>query len=66
MAGAIEECLPLSGKPVLAYVSPHAPEVAALLTRRGVPAFAAVEGCTAALALFPACDKADAGQVVMR
>ena len=49
MAGAIEECLPLSEKPVLAYVSPHAPEVAALLTRRGVPAFAAVEGCTAAL-----------------
>ena len=49
MAGAIEECLPASVKPVLAYVSPHAPEVGALLTRRGVPAFAAVEGCTAAL-----------------
>jgi acyl-CoA synthetase (NDP forming) len=49
MAGAIEACLPHSDKPVLAYVSPHAPEVAALLTRRGVPAFAAAESCTAAL-----------------
>jgi acyl-CoA synthetase (NDP forming) len=50
MAGAIQDCLPLSDKPVLAYVSPHASEVGALLTRRGVPAFAAAESCTAALA----------------
>lgn len=49
MAGAIHDCLPLSDKPVLAYVSPHAPEVASLLTQRGVPAFAAAESCTAAL-----------------
>lgn len=49
MAGAIEDCLPLSDKPVNAYVSPHAPDVAALLTRRGVPAFTAAESCTAAL-----------------
>jgi acyl-CoA synthetase (NDP forming) len=34
----------------MAYVSPHAPEVGALLTRNGVPAFAAAESCTAALA----------------
>lgn len=50
MADAIRDCLPLSDKPVIAYVSPHAPEVQALLTRRGVPAFAAAESCTAALA----------------
>lgn len=50
MAGAIQDCLPETDKPVLAYVSPHAPEVGALLTRRGVPAFAAAESCTAALA----------------
>jgi acyl-CoA synthetase (NDP forming) len=50
MAGAIEDCLPLSDKPVIAYVSPHAPDVGALLTQRGVPAFAAAESCTAALA----------------
>jgi len=49
MANAIQDCLPLTDKPVIAYVSPHAPDVAALLTRRGVPAFAAAESCTAAL-----------------
>lgn len=49
MAHAIQDCLPLSDKPVLAFVSPHAPHVAALLTQRGVPAFAAPESCTAAL-----------------
>jgi len=50
LAGAIQECLPNSDKPVMAYVSPHAPEVGALLTRSGVPAFTAAESCTAALA----------------
>lgn len=49
MAGAIQDCLPLSDKPVLAYVSPHAPQVASILTQRGVPAFAAPESCAAAL-----------------
>ena len=50
MASAIQDCLPGSDKPVLAYVSPHAPAIGALLTSRGVPAFAAAESCTAALA----------------
>jgi acyl-CoA synthetase (NDP forming) len=50
MAGAIQQCLPLSDKPVIAYVSPHAPEAAALLMQRGVPAFVAAESCAAALA----------------
>lgn len=50
MANAIRDCLPDSDKPVMAYVSPHAPEVGALLTRHGVPAFSAAESCTAALA----------------
>lgn len=50
MASAIQDCLPESDKPVIAYVSPHAPDVAALLTQRGVPAFSAVESCTVALA----------------
>lgn len=49
LADAIQDCLPASDKPVIAYVSPHAPEVGALLTGRGVPAFAAAESCTAAL-----------------
>jgi acyl-CoA synthetase (NDP forming) len=50
MADAIQDCLPLSDKPVVAYISPHAPEVGAVLTNRGVPAFAAPESCTVALA----------------
>ncbi len=50
MAGAIQDCLPESDKPVIAYVSPHAPAVAALLTQRGVPAYTAAESCTVALA----------------
>ena len=49
MAGAIEACLPLSDKPVLAFVSPHAPEAATLLTARGVPAYTAAESCASAL-----------------
>jgi len=50
MADAIRDCLPLSDKPVIAYVSPHAPEVVTVLTQRGVPAFITAESCTVALA----------------
>ena len=50
MAGAIQACLPLSDKPVLAFVSPHAPHIAALLTRRGVPAYTDPESCSVAVA----------------
>ena len=49
MAGAIEDCMHASDKPVIAFVSPHAPGVAALLNQRGVPAFSAPESCTVAL-----------------
>ncbi len=49
MAGAIKDCLPLSDKPVLAYISPHAPQAAQLLTSYGVPAFAAAESIAASL-----------------
>jgi acyl-CoA synthetase (NDP forming) len=49
MAGVIEECLPESDKPVLAFVSPHAPQVTSVLNRRGVPAYTAPESCTSAL-----------------
>ncbi len=50
MADAIDACLARSDKPVIAYVSPHAPAAAALLTERKVPAFAAPESCAVALA----------------
>jgi acyl-CoA synthetase (NDP forming) len=49
MASAIQDCLPLSDKPVVAFVSPHAPQIGALLTQRGVPAYAAAESCASAL-----------------
>ncbi len=49
MAGAIGACLPGSDKPVVAYVSPSAPTVAAVLTQRGVPAFMAPESCAVAI-----------------
>ncbi|PIT80781.1 acetate--CoA ligase family protein [Limnohabitans sp. JirII-31] len=50
MAGAIQDCLPSSNKPVFAYVSPHAPDVGKLLTERGVPAYAAAESISSAFA----------------
>ncbi|MDB5597988.1 MAG: hypothetical protein JWN71_32 [Xanthobacteraceae bacterium] len=36
-------------KPLLAYVSPDAPHIVSHLNRQGVPAYAAPEGCVAAL-----------------
>ena len=57
MANAIKSCLPESDKPIIAYVSPHAPHIAALLTQSGVPAFSAPESCSSALgAMFHAAD----------
>lgn len=49
MAGAIKDCMPNSDKPILAYVSPHAPELTTLFNERGVPAYTAPESCAAAL-----------------
>ena len=49
MADAIRASLPRSDKPVVAYVSPHAPQATALLTASGVPAFNAPESCAVAL-----------------
>lgn len=48
LADAVHDCLPLSDKPVIAYVSPHAPNVGAVLTERGVPAYTAAESCASA------------------
>lgn len=49
MSNAIKSCLHESDKPVIAYVSPHAPHVAALLMQNGVPAFSSPESCSKAL-----------------
>lgn len=50
MAGTIRGCLPGSDKPVLAYVSPYAPDIAGLLNASGVPAFTTPENVSVALA----------------
>jgi len=50
MANAIRDCLPSSDKPVLAYVSPHAPSVTSTLNQSGVPAYTAPESCASTLA----------------
>ncbi|HEY1610868.1 MAG TPA: acetate--CoA ligase family protein [Paraburkholderia sp.] len=49
MAGAIRDSLPGTDKPVLAYVSPHAPAVARLLNCSDVPAFNHPESVASAL-----------------
>ncbi|MDP5325807.1 MAG: acetate--CoA ligase family protein [Paracoccaceae bacterium] len=47
--GAIRAGAAQSDKPLIAYVSPHAPHIVDLLNREGVPAFAAPETCATAL-----------------
>ena len=49
MAGAVKDCMQTSDKPVIAYVSPHAPIAGALMTKLGVPAFSQPESCSVAL-----------------
>jgi len=48
VADAIRDCLGDSDKPILAYVSPHAPNVVQVLEGRGVPAFLNPESCAVA------------------
>jgi acyl-CoA synthetase (NDP forming) len=49
MAGAVRDCMQSSDKPVIAYVSPHAPIAGTLMTKLGVPAFSQPESCSVAL-----------------
>jgi acyl-CoA synthetase (NDP forming) len=49
MADAIRDVLPETDKPVIAYLSPHAPHVGQVLEAAGVPAFAEPETCAAVL-----------------
>ena len=49
MAGAIRASLPGSSKPLMTFVSPHAPEIGALLNRQNIPAFASPESVASAL-----------------
>ncbi len=47
--GAIRAGAAASDKPLIAYVSPHAPHIVDLLNRDGVPAFSAPETCATVL-----------------
>lgn len=47
--GAIRAGAAASDKPLIAYVSPHAPHIVDLLNRDGVPAFSAPETCASVL-----------------
>jgi acyl-CoA synthetase (NDP forming) len=49
MVGAIRDSLPGTRKPVVGYVSPHAPAIACLLNSQGIPAFTSPEAVTSAL-----------------
>ncbi len=50
VTGAVFECQAASSKPLLVYVSPHAPQLVATLNRGGVPAFSTPESCATVLA----------------
>lgn len=49
MANALRDSLALSSKPLMAFVSPHAPRAAEVLSHYGIPAFPAPESIGAAL-----------------
>jgi acyl-CoA synthetase (NDP forming) len=49
MASAIRDSLPGTDKPVVAYISPHAPGITRLLNKEGVPSFTSPESATSAL-----------------
>jgi acyl-CoA synthetase (NDP forming) len=49
VAGAVTECAAHSDKPLLVYVSPHAPQIVELLNRQRVPAFTAPESIATVL-----------------
>ena len=48
--GVVSDCMQRSDKPVLVYVSPHAPAILSGLNRQGIAAFAAPESCASAFA----------------
>ena len=66
LADAIHDCLATTGKPVIAYVSAHAPNVGAVLTERGVPAYTSAESCTAALSGLRQAAHSPAGEYATR
>jgi len=62
VSAAVSDCLKKSDKPVLVYISPHAPHILADLNRQGIPAFAAPESCAAAFSAMLAQKDANQAQ----
>ncbi|WP_026638239.1 acetate--CoA ligase family protein [Bordetella petrii] len=57
VSGVVKDCQQRSDKPVLVYVSPHAPHILSGLNRCGIPAFAAPESCAAAFSAMLALNR---------
>ena len=49
MAGAIREAMGASQKPIVAFISPYAPQLIPTFIAQNIPAFAAPEGCARGL-----------------
>ncbi len=49
VVSAIQDCLETNDKPVLAYVSPYAPDTLKRLNSAGIPGFSSPESCSAVL-----------------
>ncbi len=49
VVGAIQDCLDTNDKPVLAYVSPYAPDTLKRLNSAAIPGFSSPESCSAVL-----------------
>lgn len=49
VVSAIQDCLDTNDKPVLAYVSPYAPDTLKRLNSAGIPGFSSPESCSAVL-----------------
>ncbi|PIV75721.1 MAG: 6-carboxyhexanoate--CoA ligase [Rhodobacteraceae bacterium CG17_big_fil_post_rev_8_21_14_2_50_65_11] len=61
VAQPVLESLGLTDKPILAYVSPDAPQIVRHLNSSGIPAFAAPESCASALAALVPVARHEAG-----
>jgi acyl-CoA synthetase (NDP forming) len=59
VARPVLDSLELTDKPILAYVSPDAPNIVRHLNMSGIPAFAAPESCASALQGLLTCEMSD-------
>lgn len=62
VAGPLKESLAITDKPLMAYVSPDAPEIVKHLNKTGIPAYAVPESCASALMTLQPPVPRDAGE----